>query len=225
MQKLEAKKRKPVYNDRLSVLDFRAKNRKSLKLSEKVPGERRFVEFQMPSPLSTTSEGVGSTKTSTSTPTDSSVDPVAEEPLQDDEADVMMDEADLQVDGADVHADGTDVKVDRADIKVDANFTTEDVQKAAQVLLDAIDGVSSDEDDESEVSSELEGDDAAEKLREEEDDLSTSLVEEDYSETQEEAEEDFEGPRLLPAPFDDESDDDWRPAYQPKAVSYLQPSC
>jgi hypothetical protein len=202
MQKLDAKKRKPVYNDRLSVLDFRTKKSKSPKLSEKAPAERMFVEFQMPSPMSSTSEGVESSKTSTPT-TASPVDVTVPKTPWD----------------------------DVVDVKVDADFTAEDVQNAAQLLLDAINGVTSDEEDENEIMGDLEETDdvvaVADKVRDKENDLSASAAKEDSSEAQEEDFEYFEEPPLLPAPIDDDdTDDDWRPAYKPKSVSsYIDYTC
>jgi hypothetical protein len=194
MQKLDAKKRKPIYNDRLAVLDFRPKKRKSPKLSEKVLGEMKFVEFQMPSPTSTTSEGVESSKSNT---------PTAASPVEIVAAKLRWD--------------------DGPDVKVDASSTTDDVGRAAQVLLDALGGISSDEEDESEILGEPEEDDdvmAVPENLQEDDNLSAPSVIEG-SEAQEEADEDFEEPPLLPIAIDDDdTDDEWRPAYKPKPVSF-----
>jgi hypothetical protein len=193
-QNIEPKRKAPVYNDRLSVLDFRPRKRKSaLKLSERAPDDRKFIEYQMPSPMSTTSTSGTLESSRTGTPTDASpIDPVAPESPWDD---------------------------------VDSAPKDEDVQWYAMVLIDAVGDVSSDEGDESEVlGAELDGDDhvsfIAESKKAVQIDSSKFPVEEESSETQEVDEEDLEEPAVAFAIIeDDETDDDWRPAYKPKSVS------
>jgi hypothetical protein len=199
-QSIEPKRKAPVYNDRLSVLDFRPRKRKSaLKLSERAPDDRKFVEYQMPSPMSTTSTSGTLESSRSSTPINTSpISAIAPESPWN------------AIGSAAKYEDVERYAMVLIDAVGDISSDEDDGDEAMGAELDGNDHVSSVAgiENEMEVSS------------------TESPAEEDSPEAQEddeEEEEEFEETAVVIAPSqDDETDDEWRPAYKPKLVSSSQ---